>query len=198
MDVPRAGTEPRSFLSRRAVARLIAHRVAGGQRPCSAETSAYLPSEETTSGRVLCSSRPGKRAQALDESAHDHWLWKGRRVLAYDGSTVSMPDTAENQQAYPQPPQQEPGPWLSTGAHRGFLFRSPCGAVLDLAICSNAGKGHSELGMLRQLWDLFASRRHHACRPLHVRLARDLLTEATGDRLGHSPPSLPYSRLQVR
>jgi hypothetical protein len=26
--------------------------------------------------------------------------------------------------------------------------------VLDLAICSNAGKGHSELGMLRKLWDL--------------------------------------------
>lgn len=55
-----------------------------------------------------------KTGQALDNNAQARWLWKGRRVLAYDGSTVSMPDTAENQQAYPQPPQQQPGlgfPW---------------------------------------------------------------------------------------
>jgi hypothetical protein len=34
------------------------------------------------------------------------------------------------------------------------FFSLSCGAVLDLAVCSYSGKGHSELGMLRQLWDL--------------------------------------------
>src|SRR5262249_47933086 len=30
-----------------------------------------------------------------------------------------------------------------------------CGAILDLGICRYAGKGQSELGLLRQLWGLF-------------------------------------------
>lgn len=89
----------------------------------------------------------------MDDNATERWLWKGRRVLAYDGSTVSMPDTAENQQAYPQPPQQEPGLGFPL-AHIAAFFSLSCGAVLDLAICSNVGKGHSELGMLRRLWGL--------------------------------------------
>ena len=63
------------------------------------------------------------------------WLWKGRRVLAYDGSTVSMPDTAENQQVYPQPPQQQPGLGFPLARIAAF-FSLSCGAVIDLAICS--------------------------------------------------------------
>ena len=137
---------------RSAVARLIAHRVADGQHPCSAETSAYCQARKRLPEEFFAAVAR-KTGQALDESAHDHWLWKGRRVLAYDGSTVSMPDTAENQQAYPQPPQQEPGLGFPLARIAAF-FSLSCGAVLDLAICSNYGKGHSELGMLRQLWGL--------------------------------------------
>jgi hypothetical protein len=137
---------------RAAVARLIAHRVAGGQRPCSAETSAYCQARKRLPEEFFATVAR-KTGQSLDESADDHWLWKGRRVLAYDGSTVSMPDTAENQQAYPQPPQQEPGLGFPLARIAAF-FSLSCGAVLDLAICSNYGKGHSELGMLRQLWGL--------------------------------------------
>jgi hypothetical protein len=94
-----------------------------------------------------------KTEQALDEGAQQRWLWKGRRVLAYDGSTVSMPDTPENQHAYPQPPQQQSGLGFPLARMAAF-FSLSCGAVLDLAICGNAGKGHSELGMLHKLWDL--------------------------------------------
>jgi Transposase DDE domain len=137
---------------RAAVARLIAHRVAGGQRPCSAETSAYCQARKRLPEEFFATVAR-KTGQALDESAREGWLWKGRRVLAYDGSTVSMPDTAENQQAYPQPPQQEPGLGFPLARIAAF-FSLSCGAVLDLAICSNYGKGHSELGMLRQLWGL--------------------------------------------
>jgi len=93
-----------------------------------------------------------KTGQALDDKSDDRWLWKGRRVLAYDGSTLSMPDTPENQKAYPQPPQQQPRlgfPLMRIAA----FFSLSCGAVLELGMCSNSDKGHSELGMLRQLWD---------------------------------------------
>ena len=64
-----------------------------------------------------------------------------------------MPDTVENQQAYPQPPQQRLGVGFPLARIAAF-FSLSCGAVLDLGICSYSGKGHSELGMLRKLWDI--------------------------------------------
>jgi hypothetical protein len=63
-----------------------------------------------------------------------------------------MPDTPGNQKAYPQPPQQQPGlgfPLMRIAA----FFSLSSGAVLEFAMCSYSGKGHSELGMLRKLWD---------------------------------------------
>jgi hypothetical protein len=137
---------------RAAVASLIAHRVSRGQRPCSAETGAYCQARKRLPEEFYAEVAR-KTGQSLDHSAKKEWLWKGRRVLAYDGSTVSMPDTAENQQAYPQPPQQRPGVGFPLARIAAF-FSLSCGAVLDLAICSYSGKGHSELGMLRKLWDI--------------------------------------------
>ncbi|RCS54008.1 hypothetical protein DTL42_02300 [Bremerella cremea] len=34
----------------------------------------------------------------MDDHADQGWLWKDRRVLAYYASTVSMPNTVDNQQ----------------------------------------------------------------------------------------------------
>jgi len=136
---------------RAAVARLIAHRVSQGLSPCSAETGAYCQARKRLPEKFY-SDVARKTGQALDDKSKARWLWKGRRVLAYDGSTLSMPDTPENQKAYPQPPQQQPGlgfPLMRIAA----FFSLSCGAVLELGMCSNSGKGHSELGMLRQLWD---------------------------------------------
>jgi Transposase DDE domain len=142
----------RDHSCRAAVARLIVHRVSRGQPPCSAETGAYCQARKRLPQEFIAAVAR-KTGQALDNDARQHWLWKGRRVLAYDGSTVSMPDTAENQQVYPQPPQQQLGLGFPLARMAAF-FSLSCGAVLDLAICSNYGKGHSELGMLRQLWGL--------------------------------------------
>ena len=137
---------------RAAVARLIAHRVSRGQRPCSAETGAYCQARKRLPEEFYAEVAR-KAGQSLDNSAKKEWLWKRRRVLTYDGSTVSMPDTVENQQAYPQPPQQRLGVGFPLARIAAF-FSLSCGAVLDLAICSYSGKGHSELGMLRKLWDI--------------------------------------------
>jgi hypothetical protein len=137
---------------RAAVARLIAHRVSRGRRPCSAETGAYCQARKRLPEEFYAEVAR-KTGQSLDNSAKKEWLWKGHRVLTYDGSTVSMPDTPENQQAYPQPPQQRLGVGFPLARIAAF-FSLSCGAVLDLAICSYSGKGHSELGMLRKLWDI--------------------------------------------
>ncbi len=137
---------------RAAVDRLIAHRVSRGQRPCSAETGAYCQARKRLPEEFF-SEVARQTGAALETNAEEQWLWNRRRVLAYDGSTVSMPDTPENQQAYPQPPQQKPGVGFPLARIAAF-FSLSCGAVIDLAICSYSGKGHSELGMLRKLWDI--------------------------------------------
>jgi hypothetical protein len=137
---------------RAAVARLIAHRVSRGERPCSAETSAYCQARKRLPEEFYAQVAR-KAGQSLDSNVKKEWLWKDRRVLAYDGSTVSMPDTPENQEAYPQPPQQRLGVGFPLARIAAF-FSLSCGTVLDLAICSYSGKGHSELGMLRQLWNI--------------------------------------------
>lgn len=75
-------------------------------------------------------------------------LWHGRRVLLVDGSSVSMPDTLENQLRWPQPRAQKPGcgfPIMRLVA----LFSLATGAVLDVST------GPLELGEItlwRRLW----------------------------------------------
>jgi hypothetical protein len=142
----------RDHSCRAAVARLIAHRVSRGKRACSAETGAYCQARKRLPEEFFAAVAR-KTGQVLDEGAKQGWLWKGRRVLVYDGSTVSMPDTAENQQVYPQPPQQQPGLGFPLARIAAF-FSLSCGAVIDLAISPYAGKGNSEMGMLRKLWEV--------------------------------------------
>lgn len=137
---------------RAAVARLIAHRVARGQKPCSAKTGAYCQARDRLPERfysaVACSV-----GRALDSKAEAGWLWKGRRVYLFDGTTVSMPDTAANQEAYPQVYNQKPGVGFPIARVAAIISLS-CGAILHLGICKYAGKGQGEVGLLRTLWDV--------------------------------------------
>src|SRR3954452_8275455 len=138
---------------RAAVARLIAHRVARGQKPCSPRTGAYCQARKRLPESFLSDLARGT-GQSLDEGADRRWLWKGRRVYIYDGSSVTMPDTPANQAAYPQPVAQRPGPGFPL-ARIAAVFSLAGGAVVGLGICRYAGKGQSELGMLRKMLDLF-------------------------------------------
>lgn len=138
---------------RAAVARLIAHRVSRGQCPCSSETGAYCQARKRLPEEFF-SNVARQTGRALETSVDPQWLWKSRRVYVYDGSSVSMPDTPANQHAYPQPIVQKPGLGFPL-ARIAAIFSLACGAVLDVGICRYAGKGQSELGMLRTLWDLF-------------------------------------------
>src|SRR5437660_3313383 len=64
---------------RAAVARLIAHRVARGQSPCSAETGAYCQARKRLP-EAFFSDVARHTGRALDDQAEPHWLWKRRRV----------------------------------------------------------------------------------------------------------------------
>jgi Transposase DDE domain len=138
---------------RAAVARLIAHRLSRGEEPCSAETGAYCQARKRLPEKFFADVAR-QTGRTLDENVDSRWLWKRRRVYVYDGSSVSMPDTPENQKDYPQPDTQQPGLGFPL-ARIAAIFSLACGAILDLGICRYAGKGQSELGMLRTLWDIF-------------------------------------------
>jgi hypothetical protein len=124
---------------RAAVARLIAHRVVNGQRRCSGETGADCQARKRLP-EAFFAETARQTGRSLDAQAKKEWLWQGRHVYIYDGSTVQMPDTPENQAAYPQVSNQQPGLGFPI-ARIAAVFSLSCGAILDLGVCRYAGKG---------------------------------------------------------
>ncbi|HEY7427844.1 MAG TPA: IS4 family transposase [Gemmataceae bacterium] len=136
---------------RAAVARLIAHRLTQGQRPCSAQTGAYCQARKRLPESFFADVAR-QTGHALQANVDPQWLWKGRHVYLFDGTTVTMPDTPENQEAYPQVYNQKPGVGFPI-ARLGALISLACGAIVNLGICQYAGKGQGEVSLLRTLWD---------------------------------------------
>jgi hypothetical protein len=139
---------------RRAVARLIAHRLSRGECACSAETGAYCQARSRLPEKffsvVTCLV-----GRALDAKVDPQWLWKGRRVYLFDGTTVTMSDTPKNQQAYPQNVAQEEGLGFPI-ARVGAITSLACGAIVNLGFCRYAGKGQGEVSLLRRMWHILA------------------------------------------
>ena len=114
---------------------------------CSANTAAYCRARARLPLAMLekiCASLATRLASEMPMDA----LWCGRRVRLIDGSTASMPDTAENQARWPQSSCQQPGcgfPALRMVGlfclHSGALLQRLHGALKD-----------SEQSMARQLW----------------------------------------------
>lgn len=139
---------------RGAVARLIAHRVSQGLSACSAKASAYCQARKRLPEKFF-STVACLVGQALDAKVDPQWLWKGRQVYLFDGTTVTMPDTSANQKVYPQNVAQEKGLGFPI-ARVGAIISLSCGAVVNLGICRYAGKGQGEVSLLRQLWDILS------------------------------------------
>jgi hypothetical protein len=134
---------------RDAVARLVAWRVACGQRPCSAETGAYCTARSHLPEEA-CRRLVGHTGQELENEAPAEWLWHGRRVRVVDGSTVTMTDTPKNQAEYPQLKSQKPGCGFPI-ARVVVVFSLAVGTVLEAAIGKYEGKQTGENSMFRTL-----------------------------------------------
>ena len=136
---------------RAAVARLIVWLAINGRKPCSPETGTYCEARQRLPlGVVVRLVR--QTAREIDGRASEAWLWKGRRVTLVDGTTASMPDTPENQEAFPQPKAQEVGlgfPLVRMVA----IISLATGVVRDLAMGPYQGKETGETALFRTLWD---------------------------------------------
>jgi len=138
-----------------AVAQVIAQNAKQEKAILSANTSAYCQARARLP-EALLSNLAKESAKDLEEQARPEWLWRGRHIKIPDGTTVSMPDTSENQAAYSQHPSQKPGIGFPIARLVG-VFSLATGALLDLAITSWSGKKTGEHALLRQLMHVFQS-----------------------------------------
>ena len=115
-----------------ATSRVITYLVGESQEIPSTDTSAYCQARARLPEQLL-EKLFGKAAQSLEEKVITEYLWCGRSVKVIDGSSVSMPDTVENQKTYPQPSSQKPGCGFPI-AKIGVLFSLATGAAIALAV----------------------------------------------------------------
>jgi len=137
---------------REAVAGLIAWRLARGLRACSAATGAYCTAREDLP-EDACYQLVRDTGRQVDEEAPPAWSWLGHRVLDVDGSTYTMPDTAENQAEYPQAPSQKRGCGFPI-ARIVVVFSLAVGTVLEAALAKYQGKLTGENSLFRTLHSL--------------------------------------------
>lgn len=132
-----------------AVARVAVLLVALERGPCSTNTGAYCRARAKLSEKVI-RQLTVKVANGCESRLEEKWLWHGRHVYLVDGTTVSMPDTPENQLAYPQQPQQQVGLGFPI-ARVVVLLSLASGMLTDMALGPYAGKETGETALLRPL-----------------------------------------------
>ena len=136
-----------------AVARVVVLLVASARRPCGSNTGAYCRARAKLSEKVV-RRLTVDLANGCQGQLDEQWLWQGRHVYLVDGTTVSMPDTPENQKEYPQHGTQQKGLGFPI-ARVVVLLSLASGMLTDLAMGPYAGKETGETALLRQLLDGF-------------------------------------------
>jgi hypothetical protein len=138
---------------RAAVARLIAFRIAQGQPACSADTSSYCQARLRLP-LALVKRLVRNTGAEVHGQAPTSWHAHGRPVKVVDGSTVSMPDTPQNNADFDKPRNQR-----GTGgfplARLVVLLCLATGSVLEVAIGRYRGKSSGELTLFRGMHDPF-------------------------------------------
>ena len=91
-----------------AVARIADFLIALDETPPSTDTGEYCKARKKLCEKAL-HDLVVETARKIEYVAPESWLWRGRHAKLVDGFTATMPDTPENQEAFPQPKSQEPG-----------------------------------------------------------------------------------------
>lgn len=147
------------------VVRYASERVAQGEAQISLSTGPYCNARQRLPLGLV--ERLGKRVgERLQDGCTQGWRWRGRSVKIVDGTTVTMPDTEENQARYPQHGGQKPGLGFPI-ARLVALVSLGCGAVLDWTMGPCKGKQTGEDALFRQLYrtltrgDIVLADRYH-------------------------------------
>lgn len=124
-------------------------RLAGGLSSASSHTGGYCRARKRLPLQML-STLTCHLGDLIDQLTPKQWCWKKRRVRLIDGTTFTMPDTPENQTAFPQQRGQKPGLGFPICRMVGITCLSS-GALLNAAIGRFNGKGGDEQTLLRSI-----------------------------------------------
>jgi hypothetical protein len=130
-----------------------ADRVIGGLPKVSTRTGGYCRARQRLPKQMVEHLTKHVAGLVEGESSRD-WLWRERRVCLVDGTTVTMPDTPENQARFPQQRAQKTGLGFPISRIVGITSLST-GVLLNAAIGRFNGKGSDEQSLLRTLLDTF-------------------------------------------
>jgi hypothetical protein len=185
----------------------------GGPMP-SGDTGDYCRARAKLSPRAL-RSLTVEAAEHLEDAADPSWLWHGLHAKLIDGFTFTMPDTPENQRAFPQQKSQKPGAGFPI-ARAAAVLSLATGAICDLAVGPYQGKQTGEGALLREIlgclkdgdvavldryfcsFPLLANllgRGVHFCTRLHHRRSADF---RRGKRLGKDDHLVTWTRPRQR
>lgn len=136
---------------REVVLQLQAMLLLEGRAPVSERTGAYCQARERLPEPWLCAALKVS-AHAADQRLLPGNLLQGRPLKALDGTTVTLPDTPENQAAYPQSTSQKPGCGFPV-LHLVVVWSARGGGILDHA---RGDYHHAEMRLVHQLCPTFA------------------------------------------
>lgn len=114
----------------------------------SLDTGAYCKARKRLPEQLMKSFV--KRIGSHIEAKCTDGKWKSFNLKLVDGTTLSMPDTIQNQQEYPQHKSQKAGlgfPILRLEAVISFSS----GAIIDYEIARYAGKGNGETSLFHKM-----------------------------------------------
>ena len=130
-------------------------RVIGGLKPGSTDTGGYCKARARLPMSMV-STLAREAGGIVAKGAPPWWHWRSRPVRLVDGATVTLPDTEENQAAYPQSSSQKPGLGFPICRVVALLCLGS-GALLDAAMGPCEGKGSDEQSLLRDMLDTLQS-----------------------------------------
>ncbi len=136
-----------------AVNELTVQRINNGLAPYSTNTGSYCKARQRLPLEML-SSATCLTGRFLTEITPEQWCWQERAVRLIDGTTVTLPDTPENQIVYPQQKAQKQGLGFPICRIVGIICLAS-GAILNAAMGSYKGKGAGEQTLLRGMLDTF-------------------------------------------
>ena len=130
-------------------------RLVTGLPTCSTHTGGYCRARQRLPLEMV-SGLTRYLGHQIDQQLPDEWRWQGRRVRLVDGTTVTMPDTPENQAAYSQQRGQKEGLGFPICRVLGITCLSS-GALLNAAVGRFNGKGGDEQTLLRSIQETLES-----------------------------------------
>ena len=129
------------------------HMLEHGKQPPSPDSGEYCRARNKLNVEVL-RQLVGEITEKMSSQNPEHWLWHGKDVKLVDGFTFTMPDTPENQQAFPQAKTQAPG--VGFPIARACAVLSLANACIeDIAVGPYAGKETGETALLRKVLGSF-------------------------------------------